>query len=329
MRALILNRLREKLILLLLISALSAGIFHQAARLAPLNIANRRLFSTLSSPEDSSSSLRREWRPRILSLLTAKTFNQLAAEPTLTRKKHLKITVGLYAAFWLFLINLSFVVGFSLKKALFFIWGLFAAVSLGYMPGIVSRIYPWDLPALFFFSLFVVCYKNRLYHYIPYLILIGLGFKETTLVLCLSFLFMPKPKKQRLKYLIITLSAFCLLKIIIDLSVNNSSIFFSLTAQRPPSQTLRLLLNLKWLFTLKANPVFINAATLLALFLLPGRNKTIRMLKTIALSFTVLIFIFGVINEYRIWLEMAPLAIFALVTYLEQDKLGGWKQSKT
>ncbi len=79
---------------------------------------------------------------------------------------HLMVTVGLYSALWLLLTNAVLLWGFG-KRALFLMWGVFAAVVFGYCPGVVSRVYPWDLPALFFFAAFVACYHRKVLQSAP------------------------------------------------------------------------------------------------------------------------------------------------------------------
>jgi hypothetical protein len=193
----------------------------------------------------------------------------------------------------------------------------------GYCPGIVNRVYPWDLPALFFFSAFVACYHRKVYRAIPVVILLGLLFKETTAVLCLSFLFLDIPMRDRLRYFIVTAVLFVVAKVSIDLAVRNPTPFFSMTTSRPSGGGPRIMANLRTLATASlAHPVFINAGTLVALAILPGRSRTLTMLRWLAIAFTVNTFFFAMIDEYRIWFELAPLAVYALASRFEAGGRG-------
>jgi len=59
-------------------------------------------------------------------------------------------------------------------------------------------------------------------------------------------------------------------------------------------------------------PFLVNGGTLLAFFLLPSYDKTVRALKGLAAVFVIGNFSFGIITEYRIWFEMIPFALYSL-----------------
>ncbi|MCI0550618.1 MAG: hypothetical protein L0287_06665, partial [Anaerolineae bacterium] len=68
-------------------------------------------------------------------------------------------------------------------------------------------------------------------------------------------------------------------------------------------------------------PFFINAGTLIALFLLPNTHKNIFTLKVIAILFILGNMLFGNIIEYRIWFEMIPFALYAMDVNIYGDPL--------
>ncbi len=303
-------RSRTFVILGILSLGLSVTMLYEAARMAPLNSDNEKTFVTSHSTLEEYHQLRKEWRPRVLANASAHAFSQLASRATQTPEGHLRATVGGHTAIWLLLTNVLLIMHFR-EKALFYMWGTFAAVTFGYTPEIASRIYPWDMPALFFFTAFIVCWDRLAYRSMSLVILGGLLFKETTIVLCCAFLFLDTPLKKRLKYLVLTVTLFIVVKVAVDLAVGNPLPVLSMSAKR--FDEWRLLLNVQDLAALRiAHPVWINAGTFLALLLLPNKNRTVLMLKCVASLFAVSVFLFGIIREYRIWFEAIPLALHGL-----------------
>ena len=61
---------------------------------------------------------------------------------------------------------------------------------------------------------------------------------------------------------------------------------------------------------------------LLAFFLLPTKDEKIRSMKYIALAFLLGNLFFGIFNEYRIWFEMIPFALYAIDKHLLQEGAG-------
>jgi hypothetical protein len=310
--------LRDWGTLVFLALALSVCAFYVTAAIAPLNPANLDTFVPSHFEGVSRQEVRQEWRPRVLSSGAAELVsNAVWAAGARSPGIHLMTTVGLYSALWLLLTNAVLLWGLG-RRALFVMWGVFAAVVFGYCPALIDRVYPWDMPSLFFFAAFVACYHRRVYKAIPVVILLGLFFKETTAVLCLSFLFLDVPMRERLRYFVVTAALFVIAKVAVDLAVRNPMPFFSMTAHQPHGGAPRITANLRTLVTAyPANPVFINAGTLLALAVVPGRSRTLAMVRWIAIAFAVSTFFFGMVNEYRIWFELAPLAVYALACRFE------------
>ncbi len=150
------------------------------------------------------------------------------------------------------------------------------------------------------------------------MILLGLLFKETTAVLCISFFFLDIPMKERLRYFVVTAALFVAAKVSVDLAVGNRIPFFSMTTSPPTGGSPRIVENLRILASARlAHPVLINAGTLVALAVLPGRSRTLTMARWVAIAFTVNTFFFAMIDEYRIWFELAPLAVYALACRFE------------
>lgn len=254
-------------------------------------------------------------RPRVLSSYAARLAGDVARHWEADRQTHLQRTVGSYSALWLLATNLVFIAGFG-RRALVMIWGTFAAVAFGYLPGLVFRVFPWDGPALFFFSLFLVCWCRGWYASIVPAILIGLAFKETTGVLILSFLFAKLPIRARLGYAAATAAAFVAIKIGIHEIVGLSDSLWSMTSHL--GATPRYVENFRRLAEegLLSSPLWINAGTAVAALALPPRTRTDWMIRAVVVAFALGIFRYGAIREFRIWFEIAPLAVYALASHL-------------
>jgi hypothetical protein len=233
--------------------------------------------------------------------------------------------VGLFTAGWLLLTNVSLIFSFG-RHSLIIMWGIFAAIAFGYSPGLVVRVYPWDLPALFFFTLWIILFHHGKYYLLPIVIIIGMLFKETTIVLLVGFLFLPLPLRKRLNLVLITGIFYIIVKVIVELAVQNPIPFLSLSVtpdNKGGLQDLWIIENLALLLQSRvyAHPIWVNAGTLLALLLLPSKGRSILMLKSIAALFVISIFIFGKIFEYRIWFEAAPIAVYGLALYFSWTTL--------
>lgn len=305
--------IRDWAVLVLLALALSVCAYHLAASLAFLHPDNAHTFVTAHLDDIRYDELRQEWKPRILSIGAADVIAEyLWKQGVRNAQVHLPLTIGIHSAFWLLLVNAALLWGFR-RRAVFLMWGVFAAVVFGYCPGVVNRVYPWDLPALFFFAAFVACYHRRAYRALPVIVLAGLLFKETTAVLCLAPFFLDIPMKRRLRYALVTAALFVIVKVATDVAVGTPVPFFSMTVRPPDGGTSRLAENVRILgrATL-AHPVFINAGTLVALAVVSARNPAARMARWVAAAFAVNTLAFAVIDEYRIWLELAPLAAYVL-----------------
>lgn len=265
----------------------------------------------------SGYSLPKEWRTRLFSNYLASLFvpSYLQDGEVVVDDEPFRVAVGRWAAFWLLLTNLTFIIGFG-KKSLWFLFGTYAAVSFGYMPGITARIYPWDMPILWFFSLFVLIIYIRQYYWLLLLIPIATGFKETALVVSLSFLFWEKASlRKRLALFSSVLLASFIVKASIDAITNNPAVLYTMTTQTP-DEDLLIIFNLQDLLKLRLNhPIFINAGLLLSFLLIPIRNREMLLLKAITVCFVIGIFVWGIVYEYRIWFELIPVSLYGLYLY--------------
>ena len=272
-------------------------------------------FYSLSSGIENYYDFKTAWKPRLfangLAAFTARASDWLLTKAAIPVVKNpAELTIALWTTAW-FLLICVVLIYFLKRRALFYIFGTLAGISFGYLARLhmAVRVYPWDMPPLFFFTLFVLLFSKKKYWWIFALLPISVGFKETTLILCVVFLFAELPWRQRLGMLIGALVLSAGVKILIDYFVH-APMFFTMETKPGGSGTVYLLENFNNLRDI--TPFFINAGTLTAFFILPNANKNILVLKLIAIPFILGTFLFGNMIEYRIWFEMIPFALYAL-----------------
>jgi len=276
-----------------------------------------RTFYSLTNGLDGYTNLKTAWQPRIFSTFLAAFISRVSAWvvnkisiPVINSPAEL--TIALWTTGWFLASGFVSLVTFK-QRSIFYFFGTFAAISFGYLPRLemAVRVYPWDLPALFFFTLFMVFWLQKKYWLAFILIPLGVGFKETALILSIAFLFADLQWKQRLRLFLGSILLGFAIKISIDYFLQ-LPLFFTMETRVGGNQdaSFYLFSNLYWLKRIM--PFFVNAGTLLALILLPITNKNILVFKIIAAFFILGNFLFGNIIEYRIWFELTPFALYAL-----------------
>jgi hypothetical protein len=272
-------------------------------------------FYSLSNGLENYYDFKTAWKPRIfangLASLTAHVSAWLFAKMALPVVKNpVELTIALWTTIW-FLLICAVLIYFFKRRALFYVLGTLTGISFGYLTRLhmAVRVYPWDMPSLFFFTLFVLLFSRKKYWCIFALLPISVVFKQTTLILCVAFLFMDIPLRQRLGMLAGALALSVGGKVLIDYYVH-APVFFTMETKPSASGTFYLLENFNNLKDIV--PFFINAGTLAAFFILPNANKKILFLKLIAIPFILGTLLFGNMIEYRIWFEMIPFSLYAL-----------------
>jgi len=299
----------------LTIMAVDLGIL-----LANRHVDNRTSFYSLSGPWSDYAQLRQEWRPRLLSNFLAGRLAQRVEGPI--PESRMARVAAAWTGVWFFATALA-IIAFTGRHAMFYLFATFAGVAFGYLPTVNARIYPWDLPALFIFTLFTVLVRgNRL---APLLILpaIGVLFKETSIVLCFALLCLEGSWRQRLGRFGLAAGLCIVVKLVIDAAVGVPLPGASMTTG--DAQQSNLLFNLHALghvaHRFMVHPIMVNAGTVAALFILPRKDSRIVMAQVTALLFALNMLAFGRIVEYRIWFELIPLAALAFeLTLLEEPK---------
>jgi len=313
---------RDVFVLLVLVAALSATVYHLTSDLAPRNEASSLTFVRSNASLENYHRLRQEWRSRVGANGAAHLVSEAVADGRPTGRAHLRRTVATHSAIWLALVNVTLLAGLG-RRALVIIWGVFAAVVFGYAPGLVSRIYPWDLPALFWFTLALVLWHHGRWRWLVAAIAVGVVFKESTVALLAALLLRDDPWRRRWRLLAVATAIVVAVKLAVDLAVANPATLMTATTRPPDGGGMRLWANLQLLWPVTfAHPMWLNAGTLLTLLILPGRERWLLTLKAVAAVFVGATFLFGVVSEYRIWFELAPLAVYALARRYAWDGSG-------
>jgi len=283
-------------------------------------------FYSLSSGIDKYYGFETAWKTRLfsnsLAAFTAHASEWLAVKFNIPVVRNtFELTVGLWITGWFLLTCLILVWTFK-RRSLFYVFGLYAGISFGYLERLrmAVRAYPWDMPALFFYTLFVLLFIQKKYWWVFAIIPLSVGFKETSLILALSFFFVDVPTKQRVG-MVLGSAAFAVgVKIAIDW-YTHGPLFFTMQTGLDMTTKDGLLF---WTNIHMFNRLllyFINAGTLLAFFILPITNKNTLYFKLLAIPFVLGIFLFGVLDEYRIWFEMIPFSLYVIDTAIYGDPI--------
>ena len=319
--------LLDYIVPVIILIGIAIVLFVNVIPLGTPKVAGARVtFYAMTEGLDNYYEFKTAWRPRLFSTgLAAWTVN--VSTELLSNKKSflsahtpLELAVALWTVSW-FALGALILVYFLKRRSLFYIFGIFACISFGYMTIVRAsyalRLYPWDLPSLFFFTIFVLLFIKKKYLWLLFIIPLGVGFKESIMILCVAFLLADLPWRQRL-YLFFIAGVLSLgMKIILDFVVH-APIFF--TMETGSEQNTYRSYNLSSFKTII--PFFINAGTLLAFYLLPSSgNKNITALKLISIPFILGNLLFGVLTEYRIWFEVIPFALYAIDVKIYGDPL--------
>ena len=273
------------------------------------------------------------WDSRLSGLLFSGAMIDFAVrEHTLTGEQILERfnnVFGLYHAFWLLLLFLA--VTFALRHSLFINLGIFAGLMYNFSPVSGPYFYPWDFPAMLFFTLAILLFERRQMWLMAVVICAGCFFKETVLVCALLFLFAShwKWRNRILAFagiIAVYVAGKCILLSPLHLHVTAFSLgdAANLRGWLDPKQLWEDFVgNLKVLFSPTLNSViFTNAGTLAAVLVLGWRRRFLPYM-TVILAFLAGLFLVPGkppgITEVRDFMEILPLSLMLLSErWLEQ-----------
>lgn len=307
---------RNCLIPLIIAVALSVAIYSQSNMVAQMHFHNIETFFHYELETVPRDDLIQAWKPRVFSALLAKSSQNLMTPyvniPTGTLPRSPEShAIAQWTALWFLAICAVYVIAFR-RWATLYIFGTYAGLAFGYMPGLVDRIFPWDMPALFFFVLFVGAFHLRCNAYILIaLIWLGIPFKETVGLLSLFPILLGNGGiRRRIGMTLLAVGGCVIVKVAIDILTHNSDV--GLTMSHLPLEGDEPLLTSNLREFKGGLPFLVNGGTLLSFLIRPGRSRTLLGMKAIAAVFIVGNLIFGVITELRIWFEMIPIALYGV-----------------
>lgn len=222
----------------------------------------------------------------------------------------LTVVIACFHALWLAL--LLWLIMRHRPDAVIIMLGTYAGLGYSLIQQTGNIYFPWDMSAMFFFTLAMLLFDQRRWGALLATVWLGALFKETLLCCGLLVLFHERWNwRRRLGSLAaVGLAALLTRKLLMSLygihtltvPLNNaqswSEIFFNTV----------LFKNLDDLFSLNLNHVaFANGGALLLMLLIPWRNRRDLARKSVVLAFVAGEFFCGVIDEFRIWYELLPL----------------------
>jgi len=230
---------------------------------------------------------------------------------------------GLYHALWLLM--LMVVIIFALRYSLFINLGIFAGLMYDFSPTSGPYFFPWDLPAMFFFTLAALLFERRQMWLMAAVICTGAFFKETVMACALLVFFTSDWKwSKRILAFVGMLMVYVLGKKILlkglqldvpALAMGDASSLFQVI--NPVSLLGNFFENLKVLFAPTFNSViFANAGTVVAILVLGWRKRFLPYMVVILAYLAGLVFLPlkpAGITEVRVFMQILPLSFILLV----------------
>jgi hypothetical protein len=222
-----------------------------------------------------------------------------------------KNVIAFYNAAWLGMTFLLLI--FFVDNALFLLPLVFAGMCYTLIPFDYCTIYPWDMPAMFFFTLSCLLWLKGKYFWMLPVIVLGTWFKETIAVTALLWFFTPMGRVRQCGLFATAACACLLLKLWVTHRVTGHAQIFTEDFSRQHGAGIfgTFLVNLQSLRPHWNHPVFANAGTLAVALCLPAKDRIGRGIKTVLAVFCVGQLFGGYIRETREFLEALPItAIF-------------------
>ena len=251
------------------------------------------------------------WRTRLFSNWAAAQvmdYDLLDGEEVILRE-NIEATQQGWAFGW-FLATGLMLVWVLRERSIPFLLGSYAGLSYGYMPGITQRFYPWDMPILFFATLFSLAIYRRQFKWL-FLIPLVMGFKETAIMFVPGFLLWDEISWKKRLLAIFSVGALSLLARLGLTLLTQLKGNLMLSASNMESQLFGTNLPLLVAFD-ERHFVLFNAGLLCAYLFVPHPSRFQKVLKLICLIFILGAFSRGIISEVRIWFELIPVALIGL-----------------
>lgn len=312
--------MKPKLIAAFIALALCVAWFYHVREYAfgiPNNATNFWLFDSMSHAAYHADNLG-AWRGRIGGLLISGALFDTTVHAGALDQLAYRNVFGFYHAAWLgilFAIIIAFVK--NPIQAIFVLLGMFAAVTYTLTPSPACYAYPYDMPAVVFFTLAYFLWRDDHPQLLFLTICVGYVFKETIIVTAALFFFFGLPWKKWLLHFLGVLVATWLIKITIMGAIYGQPVFFTQDFTRSEGGS-SFTANLHYLFTPQWNHAIFCAGGMLALtLLLPTKLEQSLVIKVLVLLFMGGQLICGGLQEYRSLLDVAPLCLIYVFDALE------------
>lgn len=306
----------------LLVAALSGALFHLVADWAPRAKGSIPNFTAFACGIDAyRAEMRPAWKPRVAATwLADATVRRGAPASDVAEGGALEAETSKRIAGWtaVWFAATLVVVLLTFPFAEFVALGVFAAVVWGYaMPVAGFRVFPWDMPALFFSALVFGLHRRGVRAGLVPLLVLAVAFKESLTVWGLVLLYDEAPLRVRLQRAVAVFAGGALVHAAIDHWVASPRVVF--TQETSAAGRVLFVENLKQLGFratrfgdpgLLETPWLMNGGFLLPFLVLPG-TRELRPWKIVSLVFVASLLAFGILTEYRIYFELAPVAVVA------------------
>ena len=222
---------------------------------------------------------------------------------------------GLYHALWLFLLFIANIL--TLRNSLLVNLGVFSGLIYNFSPAAGFYFYPWDMPSTLFFTLAILFFERRQMLQMLVVICAGSFFKETILVCAILLFFVEQWKwwSRLFAFAGVVLIYVTGKKILTDhlhlhvaaLSMNDAKDLHDLLTMPE-----RVINNIKFILHPTTNhSIFANAGTIIAVLALGWQRRFLPYMLVI-IAFLGGQFIFGALNEFRIFMDLLPLSLIIL-----------------
>ena len=234
------------------------------------------------------------------------------------------VAFGFYHSLWLFLLFLILVL--YREDALLIILGVFCGLMYNFIAPAGQWFYPWDMPAMFFFTWACLLYdRGRIF---PLMVVACLGslFKETVICCALLILFSDLwSMKRRVVAFTVTILICILARKLLMMLYGVHAMAFAFNCATNPQELFTrpwatVTQNLIYLASFHLNSaLFINAGVLFLILFIPWRSGRDVSFKVLVLAFLLgQVVLAGdtVFREFREWYELLPLGWMIISEYL-------------
>ena len=314
------NTLKTKFVCVFVALSLAVTYYYIVKPLAmgiPGNATNFWVFSAMSKADPHLNTIYPVWRSRVGGMWISGRLVDSAVKDDKLQIEDIQRVFGAYHAVWLFIFFLMLI--FLADDPLFVITACFACMLYMFTPKADFYSYPWDMPAMTFFTLNYLLWRKKQYNLMLLAMIIGYLFKETIILSGILYFFTELPKWHKVRYLAATAIIAFVMKVAITLGVDGkiSLVTSQFIANPQDKTTLTFYSNIKELIKPSLNHfIFVNGGTYIISLFLPMRTRIEKGTKAVIGIFSLAAFLAGGLREFRIMLDILPISVLAIREYL-------------